>query len=74
MILKEYSKVISTGIALGALTYQAGKQSEKIENILVRTVNAETKIEKQDSILYDIHGRICSIEKDIKNILDKINK
>lgn len=66
-----FASIVSTGVALGALTYQAGRHSETIESMGVRVSQSETRIKEQDSILFDIHGKVCSIEKDIKHLLNK---
>ena len=55
------------GGVLGATTYQMGNFVTRIS-----TVEAESK--NQHDILFDIHGKVCGIEKDIKNIMAKINK
>ena len=65
--------IISTGMALGALTYQAGRHSETIESLGVRVVQAENRTREQDGILFEIHGKVCAIEKDIKHIINKVN-
>lgn len=73
MNYQAFAGVISTGMALGALTYQAGRHSETIESLGVRVSQAENRGRDHDSLLFDIHGKICSMEKDIKHLLNKIN-
>ena len=64
---------ISTMMAVGGLTYQAGRHSETITSLGVRVSQAETRSRDHDTLLFDIHGKICAIEKDIKHIVKKIN-
>ena len=55
-------------ISIGGLIFQAGKQSEKL-NILDNKVHAQ-EITNNDlnKTVYDIHGKVCSIEVEIKEI------
>jgi hypothetical protein len=72
MNYQAFAGVISTGLALGALTFQAGRHSETIESLGVRVAQAEVRTREQDGVLFEIHGKVCAIEKDIKHILKKI--
>jgi hypothetical protein len=65
--------MISTGLTLGALVYQAGKHSETIESLGIRVAQAEKRARDHDSVIFDIHGKVCSIEKDIKHLLKSID-
>ena len=65
--------MISTGLTLGALAYQAGKHSETIESLGARVVQAEARGREHDGVIFDIHGKVCSIEKDIKHLIKKID-
>jgi len=67
------SGILSSGLAIGALTFQAGRHSETIESLGVRVSQAETRTREQDGVLFDIHGKVCAIEKDIKHIMKKLN-
>lgn len=73
MNYQAFAGVISTGMALGALTYQAGRHSETIESLGVRVSQAEHRGRDHDNLLFDIHGKICSMEKDIKHLIHKVN-
>ena len=54
------------GAVLGATTYQMGNFATRIS-----TVEAESKTHRD--ILFDIHGKVCGIEKDIKQLVSRIN-
>jgi len=73
MKYQDFAGVISIGMALGALTYQAGRHSETIESLGVRVAQAEHRGRDHDNLLFDIHGKICSMEKDVKHLLNKVN-
>jgi len=61
-------------ISIGGLIFQAGKQSEKL-NILDNKVHAQ-EITNNDlnKTVYDIHGKVCSIEVEIKEIKKNTSK
>lgn len=65
--------MMSTGLALGALVYQAGRHSETIESLGIRVSQAENRARDHDSVIFDIHGKVCSIEKDIKHLVKKVD-
>jgi hypothetical protein len=73
MNYQTFAGVISTGLALGALTFQAGRQSETIESLGVRVAWAENRSQEHDGLLFRIHGKVCAIEKDIKHVVTKVN-
>ena len=68
-----FASMISTGMALGALTYQAGRTGETIESLGMRIAQAEHRYREHDNLLFNIHGKICSVEKDVKHLLNKVN-
>ena len=47
-----------------------GRQSHMLDDIFCRMSKAESETKDIHAILYDIHGRVCGIEKDIKNLVD----
>jgi len=73
MNYQTFAGMISSGIALGALTYQAGRHNETIESLGVRVSQAEHRGRDHDNLLFEVHGKICSMQKDIKHLLDKVN-
>ena len=60
-------------MAVGGLTYQAGRHNETINSLGVRVSQAETRSRDHDTLLFDIHGKICSMEKDIKHLIRKFD-
>ena len=67
MNIQLLSSITAMGAVLGATTYQMGNFSTRM-----LTVEAESKTQKD--ILFDIHGKVCGIEKDIKYLLRNVNK
>lgn len=63
---------MTTLVPLCSAVFFAGYQVNRIDNLfsLVHAAEAETKDTKD--VIFDIHGKVCSIERDIKNIEKKI--
>ena len=56
------SPVVGTVITVGGLLFSVGIQAEKLGSLGVKVNAMEMKEEKND-ILYDIHGKIKSIDE-----------
>ena len=61
-------KMLVSLIPLGALVFQAGMQAEKIDDLFSKTQMLEKEHKSTRDLLYDIHGKICTVEQDVKNI------
>jgi len=72
MNVQYIASMASTGIALGALAFQAGRHSETIQGTVISVAQMEQRVSKQEDVLYAIHGKVCGIESDIKHIRDKV--
>ena len=59
-------------VPLCSAIFFAGYQVNRIDNLfsLVHAAEADTKDTKD--VIFDIHGKVCSIERDIKNIEKKL--
>tara|TARA_B110000977_G_C10963945_1_gene449678 strand:- start:305 stop:532 length:228 start_codon:yes stop_codon:yes gene_type:complete len=73
MNYKTISGIVATGISIGALTFQAGRHTETINLLGVRVSHNEERTRELGHVLFDIHGKVCAIEKDIKHIVKKID-
>lgn len=61
-------KYTSLGVTLGGLVFAAGRQSERIDELFTRADTAESERKEVREIMYDMHGKICAIETDIKRL------
>ena len=61
-------------LPIAALVFQAGSQSQRLSEVIntAHMLEAENKGTKE--MLYDIHGKLCTIESDIKNIKHRLEK
>ena len=70
-VLKQYGSVIATTMSVGSLVFISGRESSRIEEVMRKVHAAESERKDIRDVVFDIHGRICSIEQDIKYIKDK---
>ena len=61
-------------ISIGGIIFQVGKQAEKLHLIENKVYANENKNNDLSKTIYDIHGKVCSIEGEIKEIKNFINK
>ena len=63
---------MTTLVPLCSAIFFAGYQVNRIDSLfnLVHAAEAETRDTKE--VIFDIHGKVCSIEHDIKNIEKKL--
>ena len=61
-------KILVTLLPIGALVFQAGMQAEKLDDLFTKTQMMEKEQKGTRDLLYDIHGKICTVEQDVKNI------
>lgn len=69
-----YITQLSAVISLGGLIFFAGQQTNRIDELFSKVHTQEKQQKSSNELLYDIHGKVCSIEKDIKYIQEKIVK
>ena len=65
-------KEISGLVTVGTLIFHAGTQANKIDELFSKAYSAESERKESREILYDIHGKISGMEKDIDYIKKKI--
>ena len=63
---------MTTLVPLCSAIFFAGYQVNRIDNLFSLVHAAETETKDTKEIIFDIHGKVCSIEQDIKNIEKKI--
>jgi len=59
-------------IPVAALIFQAGKQSEKLDELFTKAYAQESEIKSTASILQDIHVKVCIVEKDVKHMQEML--
>lgn len=59
-------------IPAAGLVFQAGRQSEKIDELFTKAYAQELDQKTTRDILFDIHGKLCAVEQEIKSISAKI--
>ena len=70
-VLKKYTSVIATSMSVGSLIFVSGRESNRIDEVIRKVHAAESERKDIKDIIFDMHGRVCSIEQDIKYIRNK---
>ena len=72
-VLKHYGSVIATSMSVGSLIFVSGRESNRIDEVIRKVHAAESERKDIKDVIFDMHGRVCSIEQDIKYIKNKDN-
>lgn len=59
---------VATAISIGSLTFFAGKESGRINELFNKANMAEKERKSTKDVIFDIHGKVCSIQQDIEYI------
>ncbi len=70
-VLKQYGSVIATSMSVGSLIFISGRESNRIDEVVRKVHAAESERKDIKDVIFDMHGRVCSIEQDIKYIKNK---
>ena len=70
-VLKQYGSVIATTMSVGSLIFFSGRESNRIDEVVRKVHAAESERKDIKDVIFDMHGRVCSIEQDIKYIKNK---
>ena len=65
---KRYGSSIATSLSLGSLIFVSGRESNRLDEVISKAHAAEAERQKIQDVVFDMHGRICSMERDIKYI------
>ena len=70
-VLQRYGPIIASSMTVGSLIFVSGRESNRLDEVIRKAHTAEIERKNIQEIVFDMHGRICSIEKDIKYIKNK---
>ena len=59
-------------ISVGTLIFNAGRESNRIDDLVLKAHMAESERRDTRELIYEIHGKVSGIEKDIQYIRDRI--
>ena len=59
-------------IPVAGLVFQAGRQSEKLEELFLKAYALEGEQKNTRELLFDIHGKVCTIEQELRDIGKKL--
>ena len=72
MMMSTKLQSMVTAVPLASIIFYAGCQVNRIDELFTIVHAAEVERKDARELLFDIHGKVCSIEKDIKNIEKKL--
>jgi len=59
---------IATVISLGGLTFYAGREASRVDELFSKASMAEKERGTIKEVIFDIHGKVCKIEQNIEII------
>jgi hypothetical protein len=59
-------------IPIAGLVFQAGRQSERLDDLFSRTYALESEQKGTRDLLYDIHGKVCAVEQEVHAISKRV--
>jgi len=74
MSSNELIKFLPFILPIGGLIFQAGSQSEKIEDLFKKSFAQELEQKSTRDLLYEMNGKLCVIEQDVKHIQKVIDQ
>ena len=70
-MLQQYTSAIASAVSIGSLIFFAGRESNRLDELITKVHAAEGERKDIKDIIYDIHGRVCSIEQEVKHMAEK---
>ncbi len=67
--MAEIMKYAGLVVTISGLIFAAGRQSERIDELFTKSYAAEIERKDIKEVMYDMHGRVCTIENDVKRLL-----
>jgi hypothetical protein len=58
-------------LSIGTLVFNAGRESNRINDLFSKAHAAESERKDTRELIFDIHGKVSGIEKDIQYIREK---
>ena len=68
---KRYGSSIATSLSVGSLIFVSGREANRLDEVITKVHAAEKERKNIQDVIFDMHGRVCSMEQDIKYIKEK---
>jgi hypothetical protein len=59
-------------IPVAGLVFQAGRQSEKLDELFSKTYALESEQKGARDLLFEIHGKVCAVEQEVQSIAKRL--
>ena len=71
--MREIAGLIASAATAGSIIFQMGKESNRIDTLFTKAHAAEVERKETSEIIFDIHGKVSGMEKDVQYIKSSIN-
>ena len=72
MVLLERILPLLPFIPVAGLVFQAGRQAERLDELFSKSYAMETEQKSTRDLLYDIHGKVCAVEQEVRAIAKRV--
>jgi len=72
MVLLERILPLLPFIPVAGLVFQAGRQAERLDELFGKSYAMETEQKSTRDLLYDIHGKVCAVEQEVRAISKRV--
>ena len=71
--MREIAGLIASAATAGSIIFQVGKESNRIDQLFTKAHAAEIERKETRDVIFDIHGKVTGMEKDIHYIKSSVN-
>ena len=71
--MKEITGLIASAATIGTIIFQMGRESNRIDELFLKAYAAEGERKDTRDVIFDIHGKVTGMEKDVHYIKSSMN-
>ena len=71
--MKEIAGLIASAATVGTIIFHMGRESNRIDELFTKAHAAEGERKDTRDVIFDIHGKVTGMEKDVQYIKSSIN-
>lgn len=70
-VVKKFVGPLASTLTIASIIFFSGRESNRLDEVITKVHSAELERKDIKDVIFDMHGRVCSIEQDIKYIKDR---
>ena len=70
-VMKKYVGPLASSLTIASIIFFSGRESNRLDEVISKAHSAESERKDIKDVIFNMHGRVCSIEQDIKYIKDR---